>query len=98
MKGLFHESGADKTSPSLENGSASFYGLYGYNVLPDRVCGICGHLSLIITGHNFMKAEVAVVLIFHHSSVLFLYTGYLKEALVDKEQGKTIISLILISA
>lgn len=63
MKGLFHESGADKTSPSLENGSASFYGLYGYNVLPDRVCRICGHLSLIILGHNFMKAEVAVVLI-----------------------------------
>lgn len=69
MKGLFHESGADKTSPSLENGSASFYGLYGYNVLPDRVCGICGHLSLIITEHNFMKAEVGVVLIFHHSPV-----------------------------
>lgn len=63
MKGLFHESGADETSLSLENGSASFYGLYGYNVLPDRVCRICGHLSLIILGHNFMKAEVAVVLI-----------------------------------
>ena len=69
MKGPFHESGADKTFPSLENGSASFYGLHGYNVLPDRVGGICGHLSLIISGHDFMKAEVAVVLISHHSSL-----------------------------